>query len=122
GREPSPSTVRGRMHWHAYLWAGNGQELKHEAGRRPASPGFTTSPLPPMRTGDWLIKPRSRIAETFEDVDKAGEWMAGAYAPHRPDRDVIPLQHRLAGAADLLPQPACDPSVPGSLEFTYRMT
>jgi hypothetical protein len=90
------------MHWHAYTWLGNGPELRHEAERRPGSPGFAASPLPPMRTGDWLAKPRSRIAETFDDVDKAGEWMAGEYAPHRPDSDRIPLESRLATATDLL--------------------
>lgn len=38
------------MHWHAYLWTGNGAER----GREAEPPGFATSPLPPMRTGDVL--------------------------------------------------------------------
>ncbi|MEV3983594.1 hypothetical protein [Nonomuraea sp. NPDC049758] len=92
------------MHWHAYTWFGNGQDLKHEAERRPTSPDFPTSALPPMRTGDWLIKPRSRIAETFADAVKAGEWMAAAYAAQRPDSDRIPVVERLVTSVDLLPR------------------
>ncbi|MEV3979799.1 hypothetical protein [Nonomuraea sp. NPDC049758] len=31
------------MHWHAYLWTGNGAERGREAERRPGSPDFPTS-------------------------------------------------------------------------------
>ncbi len=92
------------MHWHAYTWTGHGAELKREAERRPDSPDFATSPLPPMRTGDWLAKPPARIVETFDDADKAVEWMAGEYEPVRPGSDTVPLEHRRTVAADLLPR------------------
>lgn len=95
------------MHWHAYTWIGNGADLKHEAERRTTSTDFATSPLPPMRTGDWLAKPRTRIAETFDDVDKAVHWMATEYSAVRdaqPRPDSLPLASRTALAADLLPR------------------
>ncbi|MFI7112875.1 hypothetical protein ACIBK9_41645 [Nonomuraea sp. NPDC050227] len=59
------------MHWHAYLWTGNGAERGREAERRPGSPDFPTSPLPPMRTGDWLAKQAARVAATFEVPEPA---------------------------------------------------
>lgn len=82
------------MHWHAYTWLGHGPDLRHEAERRPNSPDFAVSLLPPMRTGDWLARPHSRITETFDDADKAAAWMADEYAAHRSIIDVIPLAHR----------------------------
>ncbi|MFI9553410.1 hypothetical protein [Nonomuraea endophytica] len=91
------------LHWHAYTWNGNGQELQREAERRPTSPDFFSSTLPPMRTGEWLAKPASRIAETFEDTDKAVEWMRSEYAPASV-HDQIPLSLRLDQAYDLLPR------------------
>ncbi len=56
-----------------------------------------------MRTGEWLAKPTSRIAETFDDVDKAIEWMRAAYAPASA-HDSIPVSHRRSDAYDLLPR------------------
>ncbi|MFC4115458.1 hypothetical protein [Nonomuraea zeae] len=67
------------MHWHAYQWTGSGADRADEAKRRPASPDFLTSALPPMRTGDWLLKPASRIAATFYEVREACEWLASEY-------------------------------------------
>ncbi|WP_157246270.1 hypothetical protein [Nonomuraea typhae] len=90
------------MHWHGYTWNGNGAELAHEGERRPTSPDFLTSLLPPMRTGEWLAKPASRIAETFDDVDKAIEWMRSQYAP-AAGHDPIPIAHRQREAYGLLP-------------------
>ncbi|HEX4813987.1 MAG TPA: hypothetical protein VFV66_14680 [Nonomuraea sp.] len=95
------------MHWHAYRWTGAGTDRGHEAERRPDSPDFRTSPLPPMRTGDWLAKPASRIAATFETVEPAIAWLAGAYGEIRdllPAPDRVPLAERLANARDLLPR------------------
>jgi hypothetical protein len=90
------------LHWHAYTWLGNGQELARESERRPTSPDFPTSALPPMRTGDWLLKPAQRIAETFEDVAEAVVWLAAQYAPVRPPTDMIPLECRTTDARGLL--------------------
>ncbi|MEV4101025.1 hypothetical protein AB0J42_12245 [Nonomuraea sp. NPDC049649] len=95
------------MHWHAYQWVGPGVERANEADRRPASPEFTTSLLPPMRTGDWLLKPPSRIAATFEEVVSAVAWMADEYAKIRAALllpEPIPLEERLETARDLLPR------------------
>ncbi|MET7339676.1 hypothetical protein [Nonomuraea sp. NPDC005650] len=95
------------MHWHAYQWTGNGADRANEAERRPASPDFPTSLLPPMRTGDWLAKPASRIAATFHEVSEAAEWLAAEYgkvcgALLLPEG--IPLEDRLGYACDALPR------------------
>ncbi|MEV4548742.1 hypothetical protein ACI2LC_11660 [Nonomuraea wenchangensis] len=95
------------MHWHAYQWTGNGADRGGESGRRPGSPGFPSSPLPPMRTGDWLVKPASRIAGSFDDVEDAACWLAHEYGKARvslirPER--ITLEERLAHARDALPR------------------
>ncbi|GAA0942223.1 hypothetical protein [Nonomuraea longicatena] len=92
------------MHWHAYTWNGNGQDLARESERRPTSPDFPTSPLPPMRTGDWLLKPLQIIAETFNDEAQAVAWMEQTYIPHRTASDKIPLEARALLAGDLLPR------------------
>ncbi|MFI7125172.1 hypothetical protein ACIBQ1_05720 [Nonomuraea sp. NPDC050153] len=95
------------MHWHAYRWTGNGADRNNEAERRPSSPDFPASLLPPMRIGDWLAKPASRVAATFDDVRQAREWLAAEY---RKVRDVlllpegIPLEDRLEYALDALPR------------------
>ncbi|GAA5068618.1 hypothetical protein HNP84_008412 [Thermocatellispora tengchongensis] len=93
------------MHWHAYTWTGPGADRGREAERRPDSPEFATSPLPPMRTGDWLVKPASRIAGTFTDLQRATVWLAEQYKMAEglflhPDR--IGLAERLEHAADML--------------------
>lgn len=93
------------MHWHAYQWTGAGADRADEAGRRTSSPGFATSPLPPMRTGDWLAKPASHVAATFEDVEAAARWLAAEYAKAVPallTPDRVPLAERLGTARDLL--------------------
>ncbi|NRQ30517.1 hypothetical protein HII36_01480 [Nonomuraea sp. NN258] len=92
------------MHWHAYTWLGNGADLAREGERRPTSPDFHTSALPPMRTGLWLAKPASRIAETFDDASKAVEWMSQTFGLHGVAEGQIPLESREALAADLLPR------------------
>ncbi|GAA0934427.1 hypothetical protein [Nonomuraea longicatena] len=92
------------MHWHAYTWLGNGTELAREHERRPTSPDFPASPLPPMRTGDWLLKPANRMARTFGDTDAAAGWMGDQYAPVQPPTDKIPLNARINLASDLLPR------------------
>ncbi|WP_043613908.1 hypothetical protein [Nonomuraea candida] len=93
------------MHWHAYQWTGPGAERGEEAGRRPSSPDFPSSLLPPMRTGDWLAKPASRIAATFDEPGRAAGWMAAEYAKARDALlrpEGVPLEERVETAADLL--------------------
>lgn len=94
------------MHWHAYAWTGNGADREREAERRTISPEFAGSPLPPMRTGDWLAKPADRVAATFGDVGKAVGWLAEQYEQFQasllhPDR--IGLGFRLGIARAALP-------------------
>ncbi|MGW4402839.1 hypothetical protein ACWEJ6_02355 [Nonomuraea sp. NPDC004702] len=87
------------MHWHAYLWTGNGAERGREAERRAGSPDFPTSPLPPMRTGDWLAKPAARVVATFEIPEPATKWLAAEYGKTRDQLqppEGIPLGERLA--------------------------
>ncbi|UBU14283.1 hypothetical protein [Nonomuraea gerenzanensis] len=93
------------MHWHAYQWTGPGVDRGNEAERRPASPDFPSSLVPPMRTGDWLAKPAARITRTFDEPRRAAGWMAAEYAKARdllllPER--VPLEERLETAVDLL--------------------
>jgi hypothetical protein len=97
------------MHWHAYQWTGAGADRGNEAERRPISPEFPSSALPPMRTGDWLIKPTSRMAGTFEDVKVAADWMAAEFNKIdgtllQPDQRLVTLEDRIAGALDMLPR------------------
>ncbi|MFI6601147.1 hypothetical protein ACIBHX_33295 [Nonomuraea sp. NPDC050536] len=90
------------MHWHAYLWTGSGEERGYEAERRTDSPDFAGSLLPPMRTGDWLAKPRSRIAASFTEVDQALEWLTAQHGIHFRD-DPVGLEVRLEAATQALP-------------------
>jgi len=95
------------MHWHAYTWVGSGEEREREDERRPGSPDFAGSLLPPMRTGDWLARPASRIRASFDDPGRAVEWLATQYAQIRgafPRPDRVGLTARLDGAADALPR------------------
>ncbi|MET7336518.1 hypothetical protein [Nonomuraea sp. NPDC005650] len=95
------------MHWHAYHWIGAGVDRANEAERRPSSSDFLSSVLPPMRTGDWLAKPASRIAATFYEVEQAADWMAGVYAKVGEALllpEGVPLGDRLEIALDLLPR------------------
>lgn len=112
------------MHWHCYTWTGIGDDLKREAERRPAlaavrpagtaypiaepDPGlFTRSPLPPMRTGDWLAKPASRIAATCHDLGDALGWLRQQYTQaSRRFRhpDPVGRDAHLENARDLMPR------------------
>jgi hypothetical protein len=95
------------MHWHAYTWIGNADERGREDERRPGTPEFAGSHVPPMRTGDWLAKPASRVRASFDDPAQAVAWLKTQYGQIRgaflhPDR--IGAQARLDGAADALPR------------------
>ncbi|MEV0821132.1 hypothetical protein [Nonomuraea rubra] len=93
------------MHWHTYHWTGAGADRGREAERRPTSPDFTASALPPMRTGDWLAKPASRISATFDDAEQAVTWMAAQYTGVRSallSPEHIPLEDRLHTTLELL--------------------
>jgi hypothetical protein len=95
------------MHWHAYSWTGNGADRAHEAERRPEWPDFAAVLLPPMRTGDWLAKPASRIADTFDAISAAVTWLSAEYEAVRAllmHPESVPLAARIEMAVDLLPR------------------
>ncbi|WP_084960010.1 hypothetical protein [Thermoactinospora rubra] len=98
------------LHWHCYTWTGAGDDLRGEVERRPDSPGFPSSPVPPMLTGDWLAKPRTRIAATFTDLAEVVAWLRQQYGsarqffPRPADEARIGLDARLDLARDLLPR------------------
>ncbi|MER6947044.1 hypothetical protein ABT294_23705 [Nonomuraea sp. NPDC000554] len=95
------------MHWHAYTWTGDGEEQERQDERRLDSPEFLSSPLPPMRTGDWLAKPSSRIVATFDEVEPAVGWLAAQYAKLSaalPHPNGVGLRTRLENASEVLPR------------------
>ncbi|MFI9560517.1 hypothetical protein [Nonomuraea endophytica] len=66
-------------HLHAYLWTGIGEELRLEEERRTGTPEFPSSPLPPVRTADWLARPRRQVTATFESTADAVAWLSREY-------------------------------------------
>ncbi|MFI6499368.1 hypothetical protein [Nonomuraea typhae] len=95
-------------HFHAYLWTGIGEELRMEEERRPGTPEFASSPVPPTRTADWLARPRRQVAATFETPADAVTWLAHEYdlatraLLHPADEARIGREVRLANATALL--------------------
>ncbi|MFE4520461.1 hypothetical protein ACFRMQ_40675 [Kitasatospora sp. NPDC056783] len=94
------------MHWHTYLWSGDGQQLKSEAPRRPApEAGFRTSTMPPMMTGWWLLKPPSLISSTLSAPDETIAWLQSHYEESPPppvQAEQLPLKARAEYAAEAL--------------------
>lgn len=101
------------MHLHCYSWTGVGDDRRNEAERRPPPPSgdpgpFLASPLPPMRTCDWLLKPRTRIDVSPRSVGEALEWLTTRYRAAeaqflRPDDEArIGLGLRLENAGESL--------------------
>ncbi|MFF4775395.1 hypothetical protein ACFY05_21305 [Microtetraspora fusca] len=97
------------MHLHCYSWTGAGEDRELEGERRPPPPPadadvFLASPLPPMRTCDWLLKPAQRIDASPATVREAVEWLADRYRAAEPsflrpeDEARIGLAVRLAFA------------------------
>lgn len=97
------------MHFHCYTWTGNGDDRRNESERRPQLAAlFQNSPLPPMRTCDWLLKPARHIADSPRDVDSALLWLRRMYLAAevsflRPaDEARIALDSRLEHAHEAL--------------------
>ncbi|MFI6496004.1 hypothetical protein [Nonomuraea typhae] len=110
-----------RLDFHAYGWTGNAKDKEDEGLRKPPTelmlqerPGlgqeFRQSPLAPLRTCDWLLKPASAIKATFNDPAAAVSWLASAYDVVEPsfaypDQErTIGRDLRLENAADQLPR------------------
>ncbi len=103
-------------HYHAYSWTGAAKEREQEYLRKPplppTDPGeFVRSPLPPMRTCDWLLKSRERCLQTLTDTGSAVKWMAGMW--DQTERSLADIEgvaravgrdSYLATAEDLLPR------------------
>ncbi|WP_433857769.1 hypothetical protein [Streptomyces kronopolitis] len=66
-------------HHHAYVWLGSGDVLVKpgDAHRRPDHPEFRSAQMMPLVCADWLLKPAARIEATFEEAEKAADWLAG---------------------------------------------
>ncbi|MFF4925870.1 hypothetical protein ACFY4B_35295 [Kitasatospora sp. NPDC001261] len=94
------------MHWHTYLWSGDGQQLKNEALRRPEpDAGFRTSAMPPMMTGWWLLKPTSLLSSTLTTPEHTVAWLRSRYADHPPppaQAEQLALDLRAAHATEAL--------------------
>ncbi|MGW4637637.1 hypothetical protein ACWEN6_03870 [Sphaerisporangium sp. NPDC004334] len=101
------------MHFHCYSWTGIGDDQRREGERRPPLPpgdlaAFRASPLPPMRTCDWLLKPASMIDASPETVAEALTWLAERYRAAEPSflhpagEAHIGLDTRLANAEESL--------------------
>lgn len=98
-------------HWHGYSWLGSANAYFMESARRPGSPAFTESEIPPMMTGHWLT--RRIITQrkyTWTDPRQPLEWLARGYREHPPasrtdgGQAYIPLETKLETAADLIPR------------------
>ncbi|MFI6298286.1 hypothetical protein ACIBEJ_42315 [Nonomuraea sp. NPDC050790] len=95
-------------HFHAYLWTGIGEELRLEEERRTGTPEFPGSPLPPMRTADWLARPRRQVSATHDSVADALAWLDREYTLVRrnlllpADEERIGRPVRLANATESL--------------------
>ncbi|MFD7899230.1 hypothetical protein [Streptomyces sp. NPDC059743] len=63
------------QHIHGYSWLGEKSSFDKESERRPESPAFAHSELPPIQTGNWLLKPVALIRGTWEEPKEAGEWL-----------------------------------------------
>ncbi|MFF5857850.1 hypothetical protein ACFY8B_19815 [Streptomyces sp. NPDC012751] len=90
------------MHHHAYLWTGPKARFDQEALRRPPHPeppppgsgpelvqryraaaaDFPASPLPPLETAHWLIKPHSLVRGTWSEPSAAGAWLGERLAEY----------------------------------------
>jgi hypothetical protein len=108
------------MHLHCYSWTGAGDDLRREGERRPPLPpgdlaAFRASPLPPMRTCDWLLKPATRIDASPPTVTEALAWLADRYRAAEPsflhpadeariglDLRLTIAEESLAGGTDVL--------------------
>ncbi|MBC3985426.1 hypothetical protein H8N01_23320 [Streptomyces sp. AC536] len=63
-------------HFHAYSWIGPKPDVDRERDRRPESPGFAASELPPLQVAHWLRKPGRFVRATYEGPGEAAAWLA----------------------------------------------
>ncbi|MBH1933188.1 hypothetical protein I5Q34_02610 [Streptomyces sp. AV19] len=116
------------MHVHGYLWAGDKTTFDKESNRRPppSSAPTSTSPaevteryreavaewntagVPPIETAYWLQKPARFIRDTWDEPEKAADWIRrqlAAYAPRFAsgyDRDASRMAALATSAAERL--------------------
>lgn len=118
-------------HWHGFgPWPGSPEIYFTEGNRRPAHPQqpgpganfdigryhqaageFTSSGVPPLMTGHWLLKRgQASHARTWTDVADAVEWLREEYTSTPPFERAdglqayVGLDAKLAYASDALPR------------------
>jgi hypothetical protein len=75
-----------RLHFHGFLWSGQGgllESYKQQANRNPGTPDFLASDLPPEAVRYYLLK-RNRLAGTFGSAKEAAEWMREQWDAQTP--------------------------------------
>lgn len=98
-------------HWHGYAWTGSTSAYHRESDRRPGTPAFILSTLPPMMTGHWLMRPAAtRRQYTWTDPKQALDWLTRGYQEYPPltrtdgGQAYVPLTSKLETASDLIPR------------------
>ncbi len=79
--EPEPG-----IHFHGYVWVGQGGHLdsiKTQAQRTAGTEEFPASDLPPEAVHHYLLK-RRQLAGTWAEAKPAAEWMREQWDAHTP--------------------------------------
>lgn len=90
------------LHHHGYLWSGPKSDFDQEGLRRPPHPQppssgadpelirrhreaaaeFPVSPLPPIETAHWLLKPPGVVQGTWQEPEDAAAWLGERLAEY----------------------------------------
>jgi hypothetical protein len=95
------------LHWHSYTWTGHGSDLGKGVERRAiGGPAFQSSTIPPEITAEWLLRPRTIIAHTFDTPEPAAQWIAQQYQDKPPEQQQFTLEQNRTAALTKLNQGA----------------
>jgi len=82
-----PQNLPAGLHWHGFLWKGNGNLLysyKNQAERTEKNrPEFMASSLPAEMVGENLLRPRT-VVGTWTDSAEAAAWMRQQWDENTP--------------------------------------